>query len=324
MYAHARLGMVRVRLPTPQWLVRQNQMLLAKWGAQLSPAAREQLLEMQERAVRPRSTTSPTTGPTTEAAPSWPVGTTGLTVAITPVPDRVLVATGLLIDGSGNAVFPLFVDRSDLSGKPLAALSGDGHPTVATFVGSDRITNLTVLKLADPGGHPADLGTDVGRPADGSLAMIVAADGSARLSVWSATTTDTGLVLRPDGTCAGFAFADDFLPAATARPIVEQLATSGTVRRPRLGVTAQAIHRAELFDPTLPGGPAAIRISAVDPDSAAARADLRPADVILAVAGQSVGPRTFAAVIAARRGATEIRVRRGTETITLTVDLRLD
>ena len=318
MYAHARLGMVRVRLPTPPWLLRQNQQLLAKWGAQLSPAAREQILEMQERAARPRATTGPSTGP----ALAWPAGNAGL--ALTPVPNRVLVATGLLVDSAGDAVFPLYVDRSDLNGTSLAALTGDGRPTVAAFVGSDRITNLTVLKLADPGGHPADLAGTPNRPADGSVAMVVAADGSAHLTLWTAASTDTGLVLRPDGTCAGFAFTDDFLPVATARPIVDQLVATGTVRRPRLGVTGQAVRRAELSDPALTGGPAAIRVSAVDPGSAAARADLRPADVILAVAGQSVGPRTFAAVITARRGATVIRVRRGGQTIDLTVDLRLE
>ena len=323
MYAHARLGMVRVRLPTPPWLVRQNQLLMQKWGAQLTPAVREQLLAALER--RARASTGPTTGP----ALAWPPGAAGLTVTVNPVPDRVLVATGLLIDADGHAVFPLYVDRSDLNGVPLAALTGDGRPTVAAFVGSDRITNLTVFQLADHSGHPAALAerdADAGRPADGSLTMVVAPEGSARLTVWTAASADTGLVLRPDGTFAGFGFADDFLPAATARPIVDQLLATGTVRRPKLGVAGFPVRRAELFvDPAHPGGgPAAVAVSSVDPASAAARAGIQTGDVILSVAGQSVGPRTFAAVIAARRGATVVRVRRGADMIDLTVDLRLD
>ncbi len=320
MYAHARLGMVRVRLPTPPWLARQNQRLLAKWGALLDPAVREQILEARERAARPRSTTGP--------ALAWPATGPGLTVTVVPAPDRVLVATGLLVDSAGHAVFPLYVDRSDLGdGADLPALTGDGRPTVAAFVGSDRITNLSVFKLADAGAHPAvlDVAGPVGRPPDGSLALVVAADGAAHLSVWSPAAADTGLVLRPDGTFAGFGFADDFLPVATARPIVDQLVATGTVRRPSLGMIGQVVRRSDLFaDPATPAGPAAIRVSAVDADSAADRAGLRPADVILAIGGQSVGPRTFAAVITARRGPTPLRVRRGNQTLNLTLDLPSD
>ncbi len=321
MYAHARLGMVRVRLPTPAWLAEQNRMrqLLAKWGSQLDPAVREQFRQEQERAAqlaRQRPATQPLSS--------------GFTVAVVPSDDRVLVATGLLVDPAGHAVFPLYIDRSDTAGATLAALTGDGRPTVASFVGSDRNTNLTVLKLADVGGgRPAPLGGDdratpAGRPADGSVALVVPPDGSAHLTVWTAASADVGLVLRPDGTFAGFGFADDFLSAATARPIVAQLVAAGTVRRPTLGVTGTAVGRADLFDPTAAGGPSAIRVLAVDAGSAADVAGVRPADVILAVAGQSVGPRTFAAVIAGRRGATLLRVRRGPATLDLTVDLRLD
>jgi hypothetical protein len=326
VYSHARLGMVRVRLPTPQWLIRQNQLLLEKWGSQLSPATREQLLELQERDSRSRTATGPSTAP----VPGWPsTAPTGLTVANPPPPDRVLVATGLQIDAAGHAVFPLYVDRSDLRG-PLAALTGDGRATVAAFVGSDRITNLTVLQLADPGGHPADFGPPesggpLGRPPDGSLAMVIAPDGSARLTVWTAASADVGLVIRPNGSFAGFGFADDFLSAATARPIVDQLVATGIVRRPKLGMTGRPVGRAELFfDTGPPAGPSAVRVTAVDPDSAAARAGMLPADVIVSVAGQSVGPRTIAAVIAACRGATVIRVCRAGEMVDLTVDLHLD
>ena len=338
MYARARLGMVRVRLPTPPWLARQNQQLMRKWGTRLDPAVRDQL-------ARALAGLRPTTAPGGDPPLAWPpasaVGPLAaagrpLTVTVVAPPSRVLIATGLLLDAAGDAVLPLYLDRADLPpGATLPALTGDGRPTVAAFVGSDRLTNLTVVKLADPGDHPTVLAADgpadavaaapPGSPPDGSLALVVAADGSAHLTVWTAASADTGLVLRPDGTVAGFGFADDFLPLVTARPIVDQLIATGTVHRPTLGVGGLPVRRSELmFDPALPGGPAAVLVTAVDPASVADRAGIRPADLILSVAGQSVGPRTFAAVIAARRGPTTVRVRRGSQTVELTVDLRVE
>jgi hypothetical protein len=344
LYARARLGMVRVRLPTPVWLARENRLaeLMAKWGNQLDPSVRERILEEQEQAALAAHARLPPAASPPNAVPT-PGSKPALTVpdddGVRAPSDRVLIATGWLIDSAGHAVFPLFLDRSDLgTDDALAALTGDGRATVATFVGSDRNTNLTVLKLAAIGaGRPAALaaGAGGGRPPDGSLAMVITPDGLAHLTIWTAASTDVGLVVRPDGTFAGFGFPDDFLAAATARPIVDQLVATGVVRRPVLGVAGVAIRRSYLFDPALPtasdptepaisDGPSAIYVRTVDADSAAARGGLRPADVILAVAGQSIGPRTFAAVIAARRGATVLRVRRASRTIDLTVDLQLD
>ncbi len=328
LYARARGGMVRVRLPTPPWLARENQRLMAKWGAQLDPAFLQQILRDRERAVlTPRAATGPATGP---------AGRPGLTITVIAGPDRVLVATGLLLDPAGHAVFPLYLDPSELPpGTTLAALAGDGRPTVAAFVGSDRFTNLTVLKLADPGDHPTlltappttapDTAPAAGRPADGSLSLVVAPDGSARLAVWSPASADVGLVLRPDGSFAGFGFENDFLPMDTARPVLDQLVATGGVHRRPFGVAAEPVHRSDLTaDPAGPGGPFALRVTDVEPGSTADRGHVLPGDVILSVAGQPVGPRTFAAVIAGRRGAVPIRVRRGSVTRELTVTLGAD
>ena len=278
LYAHARLGLVRVRLPTPQWLARENRLrqFMAKWGNQLDPAVRERLMEEQEEAAQ-----AATRSPSSQSTVAGLGATGGLTTADPPRPsDRVLVATGLLVDAAGHAVFPLYIDRSDLAASPtLQALTGDGS--------------------------------------------------SAHLAVWTAASADVGLVVRPDGTFAGFGFGDDFLSAGTARPIVDQLVADGTVRRPVLGVTGVAVRRDDVFDSgpagtADAGGPSAVYVRRVDAGSPAAAAGVRPGDVILSVAGQPVGPRTFAAVITARRGATVLRVRRGTRTVELTVDLRLE
>ena len=341
-YARARLGMVRVRLPTPPWLARENRLreLMARLGTQLDPDVRRRVVGELAQAADPswpRASTVPLPVPMT--APTRPEAGAAPT-------DRVLVATGVLLDTAGHVVLPLYLDRADLGEWPtLAAVTGDGRPTTAAFVGSDRATNLTVVKLADPGPRPAPLAAaaDAGRPADGAIALVVTPEGLAHLTVWTAASTDVGLVLRVDGAFAGFGFADDFLPMSTARPITDQLIASGTVRRPALGVVGVGMRRSYLFDPAadsaavaaggspdggtpdaVADGPSAVFVRVVDPDGPAARGGVRPGDVILAVDGRPVGPRTFAAAITVARGPTPLRVRRGSQTQTLSVDLRLD
>ena len=343
LYGRARVGMVRVRLPTPQWLARENRLrqLMLEWGPRLTPAVRERIQAEHDRAAR-AAHASAAARPAT--VPAWPAGDPLSDRLAAPSTDLVLVATGVLVDPAGHVVLPLYIDRADFgpttaTGEPpatLAALTGDGRATAATFVGSDFATKLTVLKLADPGPHPMPLAVaaDVNRPADGSVALVVAPEGSAHLTVWTSASADVGLVLRADGTFAGFGFADDFLSAATAGPIVRQLIATGTVRRPMLGVGGVPVRRSYLFDPAVVGaddaddglaaaGPSAVLVTTVDPGSPAAAADLRPHDVILAVAGRPVGPRTFAAAIAVRNGPTPLRVRRGPLTLTVSVDLHV-
>jgi hypothetical protein len=325
--------MVRVRLPAPQWLEQYNQQqqFLQKWSSQLNPEAREKILQEQERALGALHQ-PPATNPATQSSdmltiPASTQPTKGeLQVTDAPRPGDVgisLFAVGLLVDGQGHAVFPVYVDRKDLGDSPLPAVTGEGQVTTATFVGSDPKTHLTVLQLADHSGTPAALGHR--KPEDGTLTMVIAIDGGAKMVVWNNLHYETGFAILPDGAVAGFGFDHGFLGAATAKPVVDQLIATGHVHRAILGVVTQDVDRDDGLRrqrPELGTGPA-IRIIAVQKGSAADRGGIQAEDLILAIGDQAVGDAaTFAAVIATRSGDTTLKILRGEKTIELTVNLQ--
>ncbi len=333
LYRQSRHSMVRVRLPAPQWLEQYNQQqqFLQKWSSQLNPEAREKILQEQERALGALHQ-PPTTNPATQSSdmltiPASTQPTKGeLQVTDAPRPGDVgisLFAVGLLVDGQGHAVFPVYVDRKDLGNSPLPAVTGEGQVTTATFVGSDPKTHLTVLQLADHSGTPAALGHR--KPEDGTLTMVIAIDGGAKMVVWNNLHYETGFAILPDGAVAGFGFDHGFLGAATAKPVVDQLISTGHVHRAILGVVTQDVDRDDGLRrqrPELGTGPA-IRIIAVQKGSAADRGGIQAEDLILAIGDQAVGDAaTFAAVIATRSGDTTLKVLRGEKTIELTVNLQ--
>jgi S1-C subfamily serine protease len=123
---------------------------------------------------------------------------------------------------------------------------------------------------------------------------------------------------------AGFGFENTFLGASTAKPVVDQLISTGEVHRAILGVVDQEVTKE---DPvrrlhrelgTLP----AIRILIVQDGSAAARGGIEPDDLILKIDNEPVGdPSTFAAVIAAKHGNSVLHVLRGEKELDLTVSM---
>lgn len=228
----------------------------------------------------------------------------------------------LVWDDKGHIVVPLAIEREATGGKPLP-VSINGQTVSAAFVGSDRQTNLTVLKLDKVVGRPIKVGA--GRPADGALVMVLSpSQSSARLMVWTGGHQDYGVVANTDGSIAGFARYGQFLSTSACPAVIDQLIKTGTVKRAALGVNITEVRSDDALRqkmPTLANKPA-MRIDRVIENSAAAQAGLKTGDLILSLAGEPVGDiPTFAATIAARNGETELQILRDGRPTKVTVKL---
>ncbi|GGG34879.1 hypothetical protein GCM10010964_23450 [Caldovatus sediminis] len=110
-------------------------------------------------------------------------------------------------------------------------------------------------------------------------------------------------ILSPTGGNIGIGFA---VPANLAQRIAGDLRDRGRVERGWLGVSLQPLD-AELARALGLQEPGGVLIAAVEPGSPAARADLRPGDVVVAAAGRPVErPRDLAGAVAAARPGTTL------------------
>lgn len=366
LYAEVQPAVVRVQLPTPRWVSEATAegSPLQKYK-DLDPQVRRQLQQQLEQQRQPPPAGgdgpgAPPTAPTTRppgAASDAHVRARGRIIVVPPLPPPALGAprdavlggrmewgaatpppasfapnqVGLVLDDAGHVLVPLYVERETCAGRPVMVAGHDGRVREAAFVGSDRPTNVTVLRLTEAAGTPVRAGPGGrinDRPADGSLLLYVSlADGSGRLGLWdgSAPPADAGAAFRIDGHFAGVARYGQFLSARACRLIADQLIRHGAVRRATLGV---AVTEVRTDDPLrrqlgVQGAPTAMRIEQVMPGSAAEKAGLRPGDALLALAGEAVGDLpTLAAAIAARSGPTELQVLRDGNVIRVEVDLQ--
>ena len=230
---------------------------------------------------------------------------------------------GLIFDDLGHVLVPLYLEKETV-GEGVRASVGENPVVFATFVASDKQTNLTVLKLPASSGKALKLNT--ARPEDGSMILLLAPNSAgAKLMLWTGGQRDiAGIVVQIDGSVLGFARYGQFLSAGACKPTVEQLVQNGRVKRAALGVMVREVQRndpardqwAELG--LLP----ALRVEEVRPDSAAARGDLQRGDLILSVADESVGdPASFAAAISNRAGKTAMRILRQGKQLNLSIEL---
>jgi hypothetical protein len=325
VYAELRPGIVRVELPLPTWMAPlEPNAPLSQWRMQLDPAIREWLEEPRMRELGVRASITPTTQPTDASSAlirQWqgtinvrPDGTAEIVGPGAASVDVEVASTGvrvmgLVSDTQGHVLIPMFVDVDALGHRPIIATGSDGRQVKATYVGADRKTSITLLKLETPIGKPVPL--TQGAPAEGSLIMILAPDGeSGKLSLWTNGTAERGIVVSLEGGVAGFARRGQFLSAAQAQPLVEQIILHGKVRRAVLGVTVTQ-------DET-PSGQRAIKVLRVAPGSSAEKAGLKEGDFIVSLAGQPVmDVWQFGAEIAKCDGATELHVVRAGESLTV-------
>jgi S1-C subfamily serine protease len=235
---------------------------------------------------------------------------------------------GLLLDERGHVLVPLYVEREAVGAEPVKLAGPDGELTSAKFIGSDRQTNLTLLQVEHAAGKPVRLGAS--RPESGSLVMLLSpTDGSGHLAVWTEGVQESGIVLTTDGQIAGIARHGQFLAGSACKLIVRQLVQYGAVKRATLGVLVTEVRLDEVQKnaPALAGQIApthsVMRIDQVISGSAADHAGLKPGDLVLAIAGESVSDLpSFAAGIAARNGPTQLQVARGEKVLAIDVDLQ--
>jgi S1-C subfamily serine protease len=323
LYKDAAPAIVRLELPLPQ----EAELLddpLAKWAGQLDPAVRQRLEDMQQREGGPalvREEITPATAPSEDGNPPPAPGAPNL-IVMQLRPLR-LNSVGVVLDDQQHVLVPHFVDKNQFAG-PIPVLLSDGRIVSATLVGSDRLTEMSVLKLQDTSIPPAAFGD--GHLELGTLMMVMSLNPAAsRLAVWQGSEPDDAALVGLDGRVTGFARGGHFLPASQCESVVQQLIEYGQVRRPQLGVVVRPVPMNDpqrQADPSL-GETPALRVETVLPDSAALKGGLQPGDLILKLAGQPVGDFcAFAAAIAEKQGNTDLLISRDGKQITATVDLQ--
>lgn len=222
--------------------------------------------------------------------------------------DRTSLGSGVIVHPSGYIVTNAHVIEG---ASEILVMLADGRTTQAELIGSDALTDLAVVRISANGLIPITLGSSadvavgdvalaIGNPfgiGQTVSAGIISAKG--RASVSSSPYDDflqtdaainpgnsggalidaegrligiNTLIVSPTGDSIGVGFA---LPAALAYSILEEIIDSGQVTRGWLGLT--------LENPTTLGGRDGIRVSGVERAGPAARAGLRPLDLIIAV-----------------------------------------
>jgi Do/DeqQ family serine protease len=201
---------------------------------------------------------------------------------------------------------------------------GDGRGYDAKVVGTDKPSDLAVLKLPATGlqtlplgdsdaarvgdivfavGNPLGIGQSVtmgiisakGRASgggDGSFEDFIQTDapinqgnsGGALVNTRGELVGINSQILSPVGYNIGIGFA---VPTNMARSVMDQLVKTGTVRRGMLGVTVQNVDADMAKSLGLSQVTGAI-VSEVQPDSPAAKAGIEEGDVILALDGKPV------------------------------------
>ncbi|MGD9617402.1 MAG: Do family serine endopeptidase [Alphaproteobacteria bacterium] len=230
------------------------------------------------------------------------------------------LGSGFIIDPSGLIVTNHHVIAN---AQQVTVTLSDETSLPAQIVGRDPITDLALLKVepkaplpsvtwgdsskARPGdwvltiGNPFGLGGSVAAgiisavardihtsPYDDYLqtdaAMNRGNSGGPMFNTAGEVIGINTVIYSPAGGSIGIGFA---LPAALARPIIEQLKATGKVERGWIGARVQPLTE-DLAETVGLDRPRGAMIAAVDAGSPAAQAKLQPGDVILSYEGQPI------------------------------------
>ena len=249
----------------------------------------------------------------------------GLVVTNFHVAGRAQRITVSLADGQQLPARVIGADqRSDLA--LLQVASSKPLPTVSFADGQAPRVGDVVLAMGNPFGLGPSVtsgiisakGRDIGEgPYDSFLqtdASINPGNSGGPLFDLSGHVVGVNTaILSPSGASAGIGFA---VPAEVASHVVEQLRAHGHVERGWIGVSAAGLEES---------GRHGALVAQVMADGPAARAGVRPGDVITAVDGQTVpDPRGLARIVADQAPGKdlELGVSRGPQALKLTVHLR--
>jgi serine protease Do len=269
--------------------------------------------------------------------------------------DGFIVTNAHVIEGGRR--FVVVLPRPAASGAPgRSALAAVSQEVPATLVGTDRETDLAVLKipltdlpvarLGDsdslaPGQVVLAFGSPFGLASSVTMGVVSAVgrqfrDEDRMIYIQTDTpinpgnsggplVTDQGvvvgintLILSQSGGSEGIGFA---APANIVRFISDQIRTNGRVRRGEIGVFAQTVTPALAAGLRLPREWGVV-LGDVYPDSPAAKAGLRINDMIFSVDGKPMeNGRQFDVTLYQRRpgSAVNLEVGRGLQRLTLKV-----
>ncbi|MGD0770772.1 MAG: PDZ domain-containing protein [Tepidisphaeraceae bacterium] len=300
-------SIVRVQLPMPTNLSVSPDDPLAKWANRLDPVSLARLEEI-ERGSPGTPYATAEIHPTTVPSSSQPVVEQGPHVIVLRLDRFSPNGIGVVLDDQNRLLIPRYVDQAACQ-FPIPVSIGDGRWATASFVASDRQADLTLLRINGKVKTKSAI-VSADAPQAGTLLLVMSLNPAAnRLAVWEGWEPDVSALVNIDGSIAGFTKGGHFLSAAACAPVVSELIEHGVVRRAFLGVMIDTVAPDDperQLNPAL-GATPALRISHVIPGSPAERAGLQPDDLILKLAGASVGDApTFAAAIANRRGNTRI------------------
>ena len=172
----------------------------------------------------------------------------------------------------GNSSAVMIGEWAIAIGNPYGFVLGNSEPTVTAGVISGVGRNL-VARGEGPSAYFDMIQTDASINPGNSGGPLLNADGEV-IGVNSS-------IYSPSGGSVGIGFA---IPINRVRRVVDDLVAHGSVRRPWIGVRLRYPQTANVRDAISAGAV----ISQVTPGSPAARASLRPGDVIL-----GVGPRSI-------------------------------
>lgn len=316
-------SIVRVQLPMPTSFSLPPDDPLAKWAPRLDPASLARLVAIEHSSsdvpfstAEIRPSTVPSSAEVVQQSPH---------VIVLRLDRFVPNGIGIVVDDHNRLLVPRYVDQAACQ-WPIPVAIGDGRWATASFVASDRQADITLLRL-NGNIQVRSATVSPGQPDAGTLMLVMSLNPAGnRLAVWQGWEPDVSTLVNIDGTIAGFTKGGSFISAAACKPVVTELIEHGVVRRAFLGVVIDPLPRDDpdrQLIPTL-GATPALRIREVIHGSAAERAGLQPDDLILKLAGQSVGdPSAFAAAIADRRGPTQIEILRKGQRHIVNVDLQV-